>query len=714
MDNLSEATREIMWNISHGWLMYVFFAVGLGIFARGLAGRIRIWKNGKADNERLSDLGRRFTFMLKEIIFQRRVMDNAYPGFFHSFIFYSFAILVVTTLVVMFDYDFHTHLFRGGFYLLLSFAADAAGLLVLVGAAMAAWRRYVLKTKTLSTVAEDTWVLLLLAVIVAGGFLLEGLRIAVAGDPWAVFTPIGYVFSLPFEGIADETGRTLHLWLWWSHMILSMAWIAIIPYTKFFHILTIPANVFYSKFKSRGEFARKDIEAMISAEDFDEDNFSLGIESTDSLTWKQRLDLDACINCGRCEEVCPPYIAEVKFSPKDFIQNCRELLYKREKAKAAASGGESAGAADGAAAADAGGQASGAAGAPSAAAPTEGKIVGEAFDENFIWQCRMCMACEEACPAFIDHVDTMVEVRRNEVVMQGRLPAEAAAAMKMLENQGNPFGPQDDRVSWIASLGVPVAGPGDEYDILYWIGCITTFDTTKQKIATDLMKLLKKFGKSFAVLGADEKCCGDPARVIGQEYLFQAIAKEQVEILNRRKFKTILVSCPHCYNVLKNEYRQFGGNYDVIHHSEFLRDMLDSGELRPERPRTESIIFHDPCYLGRGQNIYKAPRGVLKAIPGADLREMKRHGRKSMCCGGGGGHFWMDFEEGKRINNIRIEQALETGARTIATGCGYCMQMLEDSIKIMNKDDDLQVVDIATLLMETLEEKEGTPGGPSA
>lgn len=686
MSDISEATRQIMWNISYGWLMYAAFAIALGLFAWGLARRIRTWKKGKADDERLADLGKRFVFMIREIFLQRRVMDNAYPGFFHGFIFYSFLILFFTTLVVMMDYDFHTHLFTGWFYLLLSFAADAAGLFVIVGISMAAYRRYVEKKKTLSTVAEDFWVLLLLAAIILGGFLIEGLRMAMQGDPWAPFSPIGYVFSLAFAGIGAKSGTSLYVFLWWSHMVLSMAWIAILPFTKFFHILTIPANVFFSKFKPRGELSRQDIEAMITKEDFDEDNFTLGIDSTDSLTWKQRLDLDACIGCGRCEEICPAFLAEMPFSPKDFIQNCRDLLHEREKTESARAGKE--------------GDGDDAAG---------GRIVGKAIDEEFVWYCRTCMACEEVCPAFIDHVDTMIEVRRNEVVMQGRLPAEAAAAMKMLENQGNPFGPQSDRVDWISELGVPVAGPGDEYDILYWVGCCTTFDSTKRKIASDLIRLLKKCGMNFAVLGRDEKCCGDPARVIGQEYLFQEIARKQVEILNSRKFRVLLASCPHCYNVLKNEYRQFGGNYNVVHHSEFLHEMLWSGSLKPEYGKMNRMVYHDPCYLGRGQAIYQPPREVLKAIPGGSVLEMKHHARKSMCCGGGGGHFWMDIKEGKRINNLRVEQALDIGADTIVTSCAYCMQMLEDSIKVMNNDEQLQVVDIATLVLETLEAKEGGP-----
>ncbi len=685
MTDFSEASREIMWNISPDWLMYALFAVSLIVFAWGLIGRIKIWKRGKSDNERLADFGKRFVFMIKEIALQRQVNSKLFPGLFHSFIFYSFAILVITTAVIMLDYDFGTSLFRGRIYLFLSFAADIGGLFILIGLLMAALRRYVQKPKYIDTVFGDTWALLIIALIVVSGFLTEGLRMAVEGDPWPALSPVGYLFSLLFTGTGAQHAASIHVFLWWGHTVLALVWIASIPYTKFFHILTLPANIFFAKFGPRGKLKRFDIEAMISDEDFDEEQFRIGVQSTDELTWKQRLDLDACIGCGRCEELCPSYIAGLPFSPKQFILSCKDLLYEKERGKISGNGGKTAEPEDG---------------------ENNGGIVGAAFDEDFIWHCRTCMVCMEVCPACIDHVDTMIEIRRNEVVMHGRLPSEAASALKILETQGNPFGPQEERVDWITELGVPVVGPNEECDILYWVGCCTSLDPTKRKIASDLAVLLRRCGIDFAVLGADEKCCGDPARVLGQEYTFQTIAKEQVELLNSRTFRILLVSCPHCYNVFKNEYPQFGGHYNVVHYSEFLHEMLWAGVLKPRHGRDSHIVYHDPCYLGRYQKIYDSPREVLKAIPGARVTEMKMHASKSMCCGGGGGHFWMDIKEGERINNLRVKQARDAGADTIVTSCPYCMQMLDDSIKIMDMDDTLQVVDIAELVLNTLEAEE--------
>jgi Fe-S oxidoreductase len=296
----------------------------------------------------------------------------------------------------------------------------------------------------------------------------------------------------------------------------------------------------------------------------------------------------------------------------------------------------------------------------------------------------------------------MVEIRRNEVLMNGRMPTEAARAMRSLETQGNPFGPQGDRDDWIAKLGVRVVGPGESCDVLYWIGCCTTFDPTKQKIATDLAKLLRRCDIDFGVLGHDEKCCGDPARLIGDERLFQDTAKAQVEAINDRKFSVLLVSCPHCYNVLKNEYPQFGGHYNVVHHSEFLHEMIWAGRLQPGLAERRTLVYHDPCYLGRYQKIYDPPREALRALPGCSFEEMDHHASRSLCCGGGGGHFWMDIKKGKRINNLRVEEAQKAGADTIVTSCAYCLQMLDDSVKLADLDGKIRVADIATVVLESL------------
>ncbi len=708
--DFSQATRPIMWNIHTGtahfspadYAMYALAFLGMGVFCYGLYQRIMFWRRGKAEGDRFTDLGKRAVLLIKEFLFQNRVRNSFFPAIFHSLIFYSFAALFVATMAVMWDYDFaplfrwiggiHDEttfaIFRGWFYVGITVMAEFAGVLLLIGAAMAAYRRYVVKPETLETNFADTWAILFLFLIALTGFLAEGLRIAVLGDPWAILSPVGLLFSYLFTGVSESTGKGIHVFFWWTHTVLAVSWIALLPYTKFFHIITLSANDFFSKLKPRGELKRVDIEAMMSAEDFDEEKFTVGVNKPSEFTWKQRLDFDACIQCGRCEEVCPPFLAKQDFSPRKLIQSLKKSVLEHDAAflKAKAQPAKSVGA------------------AAEARMEEEKEIVGNAFDTEYVWLCRTCTACMEVCPGYIEHMDTIVEIRRNEVIMQERIPAEAARSLKTLERMGNPFGPQSTRNDWVKTLDAKIVEEGDEVDVLYWPGCCSTFDPTKQRIASDLIKLLRKCNIDYGILGSEERCCGDPARLIGQEHLFQSIAKETVEKLNARKFKIFLTSCPHCYNVFKNEYPQFGGNYNVVHHSEFIHEMIWSGDLKPVIGERSNVTYHDPCYLGRYQKIFDSTREAIKAIPGSKLVEMANNKEKSLCCGGGGGHFWMDIKKGERINNLRVQQAKDVGADTIVTSCAYCMQMLDDSVKIMNMDNELRVIDIATLALRSLGE----------
>ena len=678
MPPLSEASRPLMWNISHVWVMYLLFVVALAVFAWGIYRRIEFWRKGKGDNERLSDWGKRLKVLLREVFLQKQVRNSRFPAILHCLVFYSFIVLVITTLIVMVEYDaghlfgVDLNFFEGSIYVLFSVASELAGILVLAGVAMAAYRRYVVKPETVPNTVEDGLVLLLIAGMVITGYFVEGLRIAVNGDPWRMLSPVALGLSGLFSGIGESAGRSVHASLWWVHTILAMSWIALIPYTKFVHMLSLPTNVFFSKLKPRGELQRPDIEKLL--ESADDADLKIGVQKSEELTWKQRMDLDTCVSCGRCEEVCPAYMADKEyFTPRQLIARMKKALEE-----AGADKNEN--------------------GAGSEALD----IVGKAFDEEFIWHCRTCGACMEVCPALIDHVDTLMELRRNEVLIQGRMPEEAGRALRTYETNGNPFGSQSERTDWIEKMGVRVVKPGEKVDVLYWIGCGVTFDPQKHKIAEDLCSLLTKCGMDFGVLGEDEKCCGDPARVLGQEMLFQQTAKEQVELLKQREFKVLLTGCPHCYNVIKHEYKQFGGDFNVVHHSEYIHEMLYLDLLKPQFGTQRKYVYHDPCYLGRYQKIYDSPREVVKSIPKAELLEMKNRREKSLCCGAGGGHYFMDLKRGERINNIRVKQAHAAGADTIVTGCAYCMHMLQDSLKLLNYDESMRVIDVASLTADSL------------
>jgi Fe-S oxidoreductase/nitrate reductase gamma subunit len=670
MSELSEATRPLYWNISSVWIMYALFFTAFAIFCWGLYRRISSWRKGKPDGERFSDWGKRLWLLIKELALQQRTRDSWLPGLFHSLIFYSFAVLVFTTSIVALDADFGTSLFRGYFYVALTIGAELAGLLVLIGVTIAILRRAVKRPKTLDNTFGDIWPLLLIAAIIVTGFLTEGLRISTKGDEWAALSPIGQGLSLLFAGFSEQTGSCAHKILWWTHTAISMAWIASIPYTKFFHLLALPTNIFFAKLKPRGELSRVNLEELMDSDDFDEDTFSVGVETAKDFTWKQRLDFHACISCGRCEEVCPAYDIGNIFSPKQFINSCLDFLDKK-----VANGGDDS----------------------ETEPPT---VVGDGLEgDKFVWYCRTCAACMEVCPACIDHVDTLIEVRRNQVLIQGELPDEAARALRKMDTTGNPFGHQDDRMDWMKDLDVRLVGPGEKCDVIYWAGCFTSFDPTKQQIARDVCKLLSQCGVEFGVLGKDEICCGDPARVIGDERIFQEAVDKQVELLDKREFRVLVTSCPHCYNTLKNEYPQFGGNYNVVHYTEFLHELLSSGKLQPESASTRRITYQDPCYLGRYQNVYDAPRKVIAKVANSGILEMKDSRRRSMCCGGGGGHYWMDLKSDKRINNMRIQQAVDVGAETVVTSCAYCKQMLEDAVKALDLDEQLEVMDIVSLVV---------------
>jgi len=404
MEPLSQATRPIMWNVSPAWLMYLLFLLSLLVFGWGVRRRLVSWRRGRPDAGRFTELARRFGFMVRELLFQDRVRQARVPGIFHSLIFYPFLALLAVTAVVALDYDLGTSLFRGSFYVVLTVAAEAAGLLVLCGVSVALWRRLVRRPETLETGFRDLWPLLLLALIVLTGFAVEGLRIHAAGDRWSALSPVGLLLARLFSGVPAGSGPGMHAAAWWIHAGLVFFWIAMLPYSKFFHLLALPANTFLAKRKPAGELDRTDLDALIESENFDEDAFTIGIDTPDDFTWKQRLDLDACVSCGRCDEACPALAADRPLSPRRFIAGMKDLTRDTDCRGNVPDPG-----------------------------PADREIVGNAFDTGFIWHCLTCMACVRSCPAFIPHVDTLIDVRRNEIGMKGRADKDVSRVVRSLE-----------------------------------------------------------------------------------------------------------------------------------------------------------------------------------------------------------------------------------------------------------------------------------------
>jgi len=656
--------------------MYVMALISVLAAGYGIYKKILFIRRGKPAPDRFQNIFIRIKFSLAQIFFQKKTLKRFLPGAFHSLIFYPFLILFITTAIISMDYDLNTSIFKGHIYSVLSILCDIGGLFILAGVFMAYVKRFRKLHDIPVTGFSDHFALLFLASIVMTGFLVEGLRMAAIKDPFSMYSPVGRYMANFFLQLSPhtphDTFQNYHAVFWWIHAILTFSFIALIPYTKFFHIFIIPANALLKKASAYGVLAHDDLDTIMADPDFEYDNFSLGTGATKDLSFKHRLDTLACISCGRCETVCPPFIAGHDFSPKHFINSMGTLMknaeyYWNHNKKDQSSFFR--------------------------------EIVGNAFAKEFVWNCRTCLACVDACPAFVEHLDLFLDIRRNEINIKGRVPEEARQPLKTIENLGNPFGPQKERNEWISSLDVPVLGKGQTCDILFFIGCHITFDPSKHHIAENIIKLLTRAGIDVAVLGASEYCCGDPLRLFGEEPLFQTAVKKQVKALKERTFKQILTACPHCYTMLKNEYIHFDGHFDVVHYTDFLAEKIQqvSDKTKPGLPG--KVTFHDPCYLSRYHQKHDAPRKLLSNIPGIRLLEMVQCKEDSFCCGGGGGHFFMDLHREKKINRLRLDHVRDTGANSVITACPFCLAMFEDALKSDNGERKITVADITDLLV---------------
>jgi Fe-S oxidoreductase/nitrate reductase gamma subunit len=656
-------TREIYWNISAVWVMYALLVPTLLISGYGFYLRYRLWRSGKPEQRFDRTLQR-----LKQVLIygfgQRRVLENVFAGLFHILIFFGFAILFIGTLVVMIHEDFGFHIMEGKFYLIFqSLALDLFGLLSLLGVFIAFYYRYILKPQRLHSNWRDATILVLLLAILLSGFLIEGLRIVATGDPWANWSPVGLATgNLVSALLPPEALRPAHLFLWWFHLLLVFGFIAWTPYSKLLHIFTSPANIYFRSLEPKGAMLKPiDVE---TAESF-------GVKSIDQLTWKGLFDLDSCTECGRCQDACPAFSTGKPLSPKSFILDLRQLL-DSDVCRPAIRGLQG---------------------------NFEQPLIGRVISEETLWSCTTCMACMQVCPVFIEHVPKIVDMRRHLVMEDGRFPETMQRGLRSLEARSHPFpGGSASRIDWCHGLNVKILSESGPAEYLYWVGCSTALNDRNQKTARAFARLLSDAGVDFAILGQEERCSGDPARRIGNEYLFETLARRNIELLKSRQVRKIITNCPHCFNTLKNEYPQFGGNFEVWHHSQILAELVEQGRLNPSGGSDRNITFHDPCYLGRYNDMYKEPRAILAALPTARVVEMAEHRERSFCCGAGGGRMWIEEPSDKRVNSKRVQQALETGADIVAVACPFCMTMLEDGVKARMVEQKLKVFDIAELV----------------
>jgi Fe-S oxidoreductase/nitrate reductase gamma subunit len=646
-------TREVYWNISQPELIYVLLAPALAIFTYGIYRHVRRWLTGRPVEWPALTLQRLKGLMLYGLA-HRRIFTNRYAGFFHLLFFSGFIVLFIGTVVVWMHAELGLPIMEGRFYLYFqSLALDIFGLLALIGLLMAFCRRYFFKPARLENTWRDAISVPLLVVILVTGFGLEGLRIAATGDPWAPWSPVGSLAGKLFTTVLPmDALRPVHASLWWFHLTLVFSLIAWVPYSKLLHLFTAPANIYFRSLDAKGAIIKPiDLE---TAESF-------GTERIDQFTWKGLLDLDACTECGRCQDACPAFAADKPLSPKSLILDLRDELHA---------------------------QASGAL-----------PMIGGRIQEDTLWSCTTCRACMEVCPVFIEHVPKIVDMRRHLVMERGTLPEPMQQAMRSLEAHGHPYpGTTASRLDWCRGLDVKILSEAGPTEYLYWVGCSTSLNSRNQKTARALVQLLTEAGVDFGILGNEEHCTGDAARRMGNEYLFQTLARRNIDLLAQRQVTKIITTCPHCFNTFKNEYPQFGADYEVHHHSQFLAQLIEDGKLEPPEGVAETVTFHDPCYLGRHNETYDEPRAVIAAVPGADMVEMARSRETSFCCGAGGGMMWAEDPSGKRASNLRAREALETGSDVLGVGCPFCMIMMEEGIDAEKGDQEMQVRDIAELL----------------
>ena len=652
-------TRQIYWNISHIWAMYVLLLPTVAVFAYGIARHFKRWRLGQP-TARFDNPPARISLVFKHALAQTRTARDSYSGVFHRFISYGFVILTIATTVVALDADFGTAIMRGNFYLYFqSFTVDVFGALVLVGILMAAGRRYLTRPKKLVYTDEATAILLVIALICLQGFLIEGWRIASTNDPWGAWSPFGNLIahaSLPL--MSEATLHAAHRGTWWFHLLLSFGFIAWLPYTKMIHVITAPLNIYTASLSPVG--------ASLKTIDF-ETTERFGVNALADFTWKDLLDLDACTECGRCTAVCPANAVGKELSPRDIIIGLRDRMHQSTfDSKAAIINAET------------------------------------ATSPNALWQCTTCAACMEACPVFIEQMPKIVDMRRFLVMEEADFPESMQQAVMSLEKRGHPFsGTNATRMDWAEGLNVKHINDAKDAEVLLWVGCGGALIERNQKVTRSTAMLLEKAGVDFAIMGRDEKCSGDPARRIGNEFLFETLAKDNVANLAKHNVKKVITACPHCFNTFKNEYPQYGGSYEVYHHSEFLAQLVDQGKLKPDSNSSRKVAFHDPCYLGRQNGVYDAPRQLVQ-ISSSNSVELQRNREKSFCCGGGGGMSFIDEPADKRVNQERAREVIETGADVLAVGCPFCMTMMEDGINARKGDRDVRVMDVAELLLEAV------------
>ncbi len=585
-------------------------------------------------------------------------------GFFIFITFYIVFIIIGT------GFGLSETLEHTAFFFYYAWVMDIIAPIVIFAVLWAITRRYFIKPPRLQGEQTIEAMVILVTVLLHPITHLFKMATSIAlGHPPAglgvALPPVSSALSNIFNDLSTGSIQAANTAFFWAHWLIVLFVLVFIAYSRYLHMVASLFNIFFRSPLPKGSLHKIDLE---TAESF-------GAARITDLTWKQVLDLYSCVVCGQCQDACPATASGKPLNPKKFIQDLKNHLLEAGPELLKAKGNN-----------------------PSKMLP------GEVITQDEIWACTTCRACDEICPLYVEHIDKIVDLRRNLVLEQASIPDSAEQALRNIEARGHPWrGKTASRVDWARGLDIKILAEDNDVDLLFWVGCTGALEERSMKVTRSVAKIIKLAGVNFGILGTEESCCGEPARRLGNEYLFQMQAEKNTKILNSHNVKRIITACPHCYNTIKNEYPVFGGKFEVIHHTEFIADLVNKGKLKMEKTASVVITYHDPCYLGRCNNIYKPPRWILKNLPDTRLVEMENRGKRSFCCGGGGGRMWLEESIGRRISEVRLEQIVRTRAQIVATACPFCLQMLDDAIKARSFEDSLKAMDIAELVATATE-----------
>lgn len=665
MNGVEIVTRPGFWNIPV-WAIIGIYVIGIAacvICALGIRKSYLLWRAGKPyamDKE----TKRRWGFFYREGLLQKRIVRKPLGSRLHFWIFWGFVFLFFGTALAVLDWDigkliFGKQFLAGGVYYFYKLILDIAGVVCLIGLGMAFYRRFIKEGRQFEKSMRFIYILGSLAVIIITGYIVEALRLAAEQPAHAVWSPVGnFIAQVFYSGMSKEQLEAQHLWVWIFHGLISLAFVALIPATYFSHMYKSPTSIYWQRTKPRG---------LLEKIDDIEEQESFGISKFGQFSWHDRLNFDACVECGRCTSVCPVNRAGGPLDPREIILSLKKRMEEGYS-------------------------------------KSEDILVPDVVSKEALLSCTTCGACVEQCPSRIEIVNTIAQMRRSVGMEEGQFAEGVAKTLQNIQSVDNPWGlDPDERFAWAKDLDIPFAEPGVHYDILYWVGCSASYDKRNQKIARAMIKILRASGLSFAVM-AEEMCNAEYARRVGEEYLFQIQTQMNIENLRQYTFSRILAHCPHCFNTLKNDYPEFElGQFNVISHVQFIAEQMDAGRIKASLSEKERIAVHDACYYARYNQIINAPRFDLNKVEGLETVNPKEWGCNTTCCGAGGGQFWTDTDASERLNVIRLKAIVDTtGCDKVATSCPFCLSMF-DSAKSQDKSlSEISIADVAEIIAKNL------------